>query len=250
MKSSQHVSEESLIELHLDESANAAVIRQHLEGCAECAAMSESIAETLRVFSASVVPPVDLDQQWQRLRGALPRLPVDVRPQRRFPRWLLLASGSAFAAIVLILALTYRPLQRMSHDAGANALVRTGPFTNAPVEPLDPQIEQQLDGAERLLTVVNHTSGPLDEATREQAHNLLLKNAVYIRMAREEGDPGKAVVLDDLGRLLTNIDHANSPNDSGWDLRLEWNTKGLLLDIRILRQDDSRHSTNLKREKQ
>jgi hypothetical protein len=58
-------------------------------------------------------------------------------------------------------------------------------------------------------------------------------------VTRAQGDLGTASVLESLGRVLTNIDHAPELDD-GWHLRLEWNTKGLLLDIRILRQNDAR----------
>ena len=46
-------------------------ISSHLENCSECADLSESIAETLRVFSAEPVPQPDLERNWQRLRGNL-----------------------------------------------------------------------------------------------------------------------------------------------------------------------------------
>jgi hypothetical protein len=237
MKDPEHVSEESLIELHLHESKSEAAIREHLEHCPQCAAVSESIAETLRIFSASPVPPVDLDHQWQLLRRSLAPLRSKPERQRGVSRWFLWTPALAGAAVALLMAITYRPWHPTTQETATVPSMRPGPLTSTPH---DPQIAQQLDSAERLLTAVNHTSGPLDEATREEARHLLLKNAVYIRTARVEGDPGTAAVLDDLGRVLTNIEHANDAEDSGWHLRLEWNTKGLLLDIRILQQNESR----------
>lgn len=237
MTTSEHVSEESLIELHLHESTGEAALRKHLEGCAKCAALSESIAETLRVFSATPVPAVNLEHQWQRLRGGLSPLSSTTKRKRRFAPWFLWAPALACAVLALLMVVTYKPWHKASDETAATAPMRRGPLTSTP---RDPQIAEQLDSAERLLTVVNHTSGPLDEATREQAHELLLKNAMYIRTARDEGDSGTAAVLDDLGRVLTNIEHAKEEDDSGWHLRLEWNTKGLLLDIRMLRQNDRR----------
>jgi hypothetical protein len=113
-----------------------------------------------------------------------------------------------------------------------------GPLTT---EPRDPAIADHLDSAERLLTEVNNTQGPLDETTREQAHHLLLKNAVYVHTARESGDVAQAVVLESLGRVLTTLDNEPETPHSTWRLRLEMNTSGLLLDIRILRQNDDRN---------
>ena len=234
----EHVSEELLIEFHLHESGMEAEIGHHLEGCAECAALSESIAETLRVFSAAPVPEANLDYAWHRLRGSLPVFAANQQQERfRLSRWFLWVPTLACVAVALIFLTTFKPRHPAPEDHATRALAGPGPLTAAP---MNPQIAEQLDKAERLLTVVNHSSGPLDEASRDQAHELLLKNAVYISTARREGDLGTAAVLDNLGRVLTNIDHEPSLDDSGWHLRLEWNTKGLLLDIRILRQNDAR----------
>lgn len=234
----QHVSEESLIEYHLQESANEVAVRGHLEKCVQCAALSESIAETLRVFSGGPVPEANLERNWHRLRGNLSVLGTVRRRGLRLSPWLWWpAAGLVAAAIALAVVVFSVPRFRTARGADIATLHRPGPLS---AKPTDPAIAQQLDSAERLLTEVNHTSGPLDEATRSQAHDLLLKNAVYIHDARAHGDLGTASVLEDLGRVLTNIDHAPDSDDSGWHLRLEWNTKGLLLDIRILRQNDAR----------
>ena len=88
-----------------------------------------------------------------------------------------------------------------------------------------------------LLTEVDHTSGPLDPEVRNQAHSLLLNNAVYTRTARDRGDVAQAAVLDNLGRVLVTLDNA-APPEKTLDLRIEMNTSGLLFEIRILRQND------------
>jgi hypothetical protein len=49
----KHFSEEELIAYQLHESSDEEPISQHLESCSECADLSESIPETLRVF-----PPI------------------------------------------------------------------------------------------------------------------------------------------------------------------------------------------------
>jgi len=237
MNSSQHLSEESLITYHLQESADGAGIRRHVEECAECAALSESIAETLRVFSAEPVPAVDLDRNWHRLQGNLSLLGTESRLGSRLSGWVWWpAAGLVAAAIAVVIFAVAVPRHGVNRLGDLATLHRPGPLSSTPT---NPQIAQQLDSAERLLTEVNHMSGPIDEATRAQAHDLLLKNAVYIRDARAQGDLGTASVLESLGQVLTNIDHAPELDD-GWHLRLQWNTKGLLLDIRILRQNDAR----------
>lgn len=231
-----HPSEEDLIAFHLHELADEASIRTHVEHCAACASLSESIAETLRVFSADAVPQANLDHAWQRLRINLP--PLTPIPAKRnwfsSARWNWSLAGLATAALLAVGVVT------LHHPKPTNeyAINRPGPLSN---KPTDPTIANHLDSAERLLTEVNHSQGALDNVTRTEAHDLLLKNAVYISTAHHNGNLAQAAVLEDLGRVLTTIDHepANKPDD-GWHVRITMNTDGLLLDIRILRQNDQR----------
>ena len=239
---SAHIPEDDLIAFHLGEpgtSRTVSEIRDHLEICPDCAALSESIAETLRVFSGEPVPQPDVDRVWASLR---PTLPAIVAPTpRRVLTWPRSAATCAAAAALLLAVFLGLNLHRGGKAAGPGspelALGRLGPLT---AHPVDPAIANHLDSAERLLTEVNHASGPLDDATRSHAHDLLLKNAVYMHKAYDAGDLADASVLENLGRVLTTLDHKTSTPDSGWHLRFEMNTDGLLLDIRILRQNDSR----------
>jgi predicted anti-sigma-YlaC factor YlaD len=243
-----HFSEEDLIAYQLHESSDEAAIERHLEACFDCAALSDSIAETLRVFSSEPVPQPDLDRNWQRLRGNLSVLAPP--PGRRFfPRFALWSGAGLAAAALLIvvfvgihltrdrdhIAALLPAIHRVTHPN--TAINGHGPLTT---EPVDPTVANHLDAAERLLTEVNHTSGSLDPATRAQAHDLLLSNALYVRTARTHGDLAQAAVLDDLGRVLTTLDNESSSPHSTLQLRLEMNTSGLLLDIRILRQNHDR----------
>lgn len=242
-----HFSEEDLIAYQLHESSDEASIRRHLEACSECAGLSDSIAETLRIFSSEPVPQPDLGRNWQRLRGNLSVLTPQSR-RRFFPRIALWSTAGLAAAGLLLaifvgvhvtrdhdrIAALLPALNRVSHPT--TAINGHGPLTT---EPIDPAVANHLDTAERLLTEVNHTSGALDPATRAQAHELLLNNALYVRTARDHGELAQAAVLDDLGRVLTSLDN-ESPTHDTLQLRLEMNTSGLLLDIRILRQNNNR----------
>ena len=235
-----HFSEEELIAYQLHESPDEAAIRHHLDLCSDCAALSDSIAETLRIFSAAPVPQPNLDHAWQRLRSSLPPItPTPRRPQllSRFKLWPV--AGLATAAFILfaVLGIRFGHIRVHTTTPVNTAINGHGPLTT---EPADPAIANHLDAAERLLTEVNHTSGPLDDTTRTQAHDLLLKNAVYVHSARDHGDLAEAAVLDNLGRVLTTIDHPSETPHSTLQLRFEMNTDGLLLDIRILRQNDDR----------
>jgi hypothetical protein len=233
-----HYSEEELIAYQLHESSEEREIRAHLENCLPCAAVSDAVAETLRIYSAERVPEPDFERNWERLRGNLTVLEPEPQGLRRFARWWVWpVAGLACAALLLVAFVGVR-IHRPPVTKPNYAINGHGPLTTQPV---DPAIANHLDAAERLLTEVNHASGPLDDTTRSQAHDLLLKNAVYVRTAQDKGDYAEAAVLDNLGRVLTTID--NSPPEAPHSLlrfRLEMNTDGLLLDIRILRQNDDR----------
>jgi len=232
----KHFSEEELIAYQLHESSDEGAIARHLESCAECADISESIAETLRVFSADPVPQPDLEHNWQRLRGNLSVLAPKRSGGFEFLRWGWAWSAAGLATAALILLTVFGLHIHRTAAPGRNIAVNGhGPLTT---EPTDPAIANHLDAAERLLTEVNNSSGTLDDTTREQARDLLLKNAVYVRNARDSGDLAEAAVLENFGRVLTTLDNEPPTPHSTWRLRLEMNTSGLLLDIRILRQND------------
>jgi hypothetical protein len=228
----KHFTEEELIAFQLREAPDEAAIRRHLDTCADCAATSDSIAETLRIFSADPVPQPDLDGNWQRLRGNLSVLTPE--PRRRWTRLLLWpAAGLVAAALLLVVFLgihAYHAQHRPNYAINGH-----GPLTT---QPADPAVANHLDAAERLLTEVNNTSGTLDPAMRDEAHTLLLTNAVYVRSARSNGNLAQAAVLEDLGRVLTTLDNEPPTPESTWRLRIEMNTNGLLFDLRVLRQND------------
>src|SRR5271170_7097997 len=100
----KHFTEEDLVAYQLHERFNDNAISKHLETCSDCADLSESIAETLRVFSAEPVPQPDLEYNWQRLRGNL----IVHTPERRNlfdllrQHWMWPAVGVATAALILL----------------------------------------------------------------------------------------------------------------------------------------------------
>lgn len=231
----KHFTEEELIAYQLHESDDEQAIHRHLDVCADCATVSDSIAETLRIFSADPVPHPDLEHNWQRLRGNLSVLTPERKPRFSFlrTRWVWPTVGLVTAALVLIMAIGIRSHWLVKPNYAING---HGPLTTQPAEP---NIANHIDAAERLLTEVNNTQGPLDSETRDQAHALLLSNAVYVRQARTSGDLAEAAVLDNLGRVLTTLDNEPPTPESAWRLRIEMNTSGLLFDLRVLHQNDT-----------
>ncbi len=234
-----HLSEDELIAFQLGETAGSARMAAHLEHCALCAASAESIAQTLRVFSAGPVPEANLDHAWQRLRGSLPLLPAksQPRPNHRWRRPLAWIGTAAVAASLLGVAILHLPHGTRTLPAPTTtAALQPGPLT---AYPRDHNVAAHLDSAERLLTEIDHAAGPLDQATRDRAAQLLLTNALYVQRAQQDGDTAQASVLEQLGRTLTTVEHEPPKPSKSWNLRLEMNTSGLLLDIRILQQNDA-----------
>ncbi|GAA3746973.1 hypothetical protein [Terriglobus aquaticus] len=248
--------EQQLIAFHLGESLSPSeerTLRTRLEHDAAFAALSEEIAQTLRVFSAEPVPAPDTDAAWQRLRSTLPVLDAPqktqspirifsrtllgaVRPSApqapRFGRgWFAPALAGALALLVLTIGLFVHRRHTVPTVDDAGVVHLRPPQTSTSAAEA-----QHLDRAERWLTVVNHTTSPLDPTTRAEGEQLLTENALYLQDARARGDLPGAAVLDHLGRVLTTSNH---PSEGGLQLRLDMNTDGLLFQIRILRQNQT-----------
>ena len=233
----KHFSEEELIAYQLHETQTR---RCHLQASRELPSRVP-ISRSRLLRRCAYFPLIRFrsliwNNNWQRLRGNLSVLTSD-RPGRSYRlwhRWAWPAVGFTVAALVLfaVFGMHIHHTGEAKHNHAVNG---HGPLTT---EPTDPAIANHLDAAERLLTEVNNSSGPLDNTTREQAHRLLLQNAVYVRNARDSGDVAEAAVLENFGRVLTTLDNEPPTTHSTWRVRLEMNTSGLLLDIRILRQND------------
>lgn len=226
--------EQALIAFHLGEPCDETEIHRRLQKDETYAALSESVARTLRVFSAEPVPATDTEAAWQRLRGTLPLL--EKEPKSRRWRWFVLVPAGVFALLLVAVGLLLPRLRSRQVQPDEAGIVHLRPPAGT-VGAED--ISQHLDRAERWLTVVNHASAPLDDETRAEGEKLLMSNAVYMREARSNGDLPDAYALERLGRVLTTANHAN---ENGVQLRVEMNTDGLLFDLRILRQNHSHNN--------
>jgi len=271
------VREEDLIAYHLGELSRwqRLQMRRRLERDPELAAESEEIAATLRAFCcdpAPVVSEATMDRSWERVRGSLGVLDA---PQKTGRGWVWATAAVSVVAVVLLAAVVTAPWSPVGRPVKnvANETVspqnwsqkllaeldhhkktaepynhRPGPLTVGPADAVaeDPALATHLDTAERVLTEVSHTEGPLQPETREQVHRLLLENAVYRQSAERHGDMATAAVIDDLGRVLISLDaepnaeqkeHASNPDA----FRLQMNLGGVLLDLRILHHNDNSH---------
>ncbi|HEV2618764.1 MAG TPA: hypothetical protein VGU23_02375 [Acidobacteriaceae bacterium] len=266
--------EEELIAYHLGELPwwTKIRLRRELERDAALAGESEEIAATLRAFCGDAAPGCLDDMRvrsWQRVRGSLGVVDVP----RKSRRWIWATASGAVAAAAMLaawIAIPRAPMMRdpvesakggwdSSGNLGQKLMAelqmhrhaerynhRPGPLTTGPEDAVadDPALAVHLDTAERVLTEVSHTEGPLEPRTREQVHRLLLENAVYRQSAEQHGDMEAAAVIDDLGRVLTTLDaeeqeiEAKHDDDARAAFRMQMNLGGVLLDLRILHRDD------------
>jgi hypothetical protein len=265
----KRTTDEELMAYHLGDLSRWRRMQMHrgLERDAELAAQSEEIAATLRAFCCDPAPVVSdamVEHSWQRVRGSLGVLEAP----RRSRVWVWSTASASIVAVLLlaVVAETHGligwpppPPKTTASDSGSpknwsQKLLaelhrkpvaqpynnRPGPLTTAPVDAVaeDPALATHLDTAERVLTEVSHTNGPLQPETREQVHRLLLENAVYHQSAEQRGDRATAAVIDDLGRVLISLDaeplSAEQKERDPDAFRLQMNLGGVLLDLRIL----------------
>jgi uncharacterized membrane protein YcjF (UPF0283 family) len=157
---------------------------------------------------------------------------------RAWANWKAAAMLAACAIILAAVFLGGRYWERFSTKTTAVAT--------------DPQMAQRvvlvvlndhLDRSERMLVQLEHAA--LNDRTdnanlQSEARELLASNRLYRVSASNAGDPETAGALDRLEGVLAEI--ANDPNLRAADIervRKDMNTKGILLEIRILRSRSS-----------
>ncbi len=209
------IREEDLIAYHLGELSRwqRLQMRRRLERDPELAAESEEIAATLRAFCCDPVPVVSeatMDRSWQRVRGSLGVL--DTLRRRSGARLdvgdgfgecgcdLRSAGGRGHRSVVAELGLSAACEECVERSAvarkhGVRSCWRNWTITKKSAEPYNHRPGPADGGAcpsmrlrriprwrrismctaERVLTEVSHTEGPLQPETREQVHRLLLE---------------------------------------------------------------------------
>lgn len=223
--------EYELIAFHLGEPCDERGIRARLQEDEEYAALSEVVSHTLRVFSAAQMPVLNTKAAWQRMRQTLP---IWESAQRAW-KWshFLVVSAASLVVLVVLFSLLQSLLRRPPRHDEAGVV---HPSDTRRIQGLN-DVSDHLDRAERWLTVLNHTPALLDAETRSEGEALLSQNAVYLSEARSSGDLTAAFALERLERVLTT---AHSTSESGFQVQMDMHTDGLLFDLRILRQNNSR----------
>jgi hypothetical protein len=229
-----HPTEEDLILHYYAEAENLLPLEQHLGECDECRARYSVLERTLNSMAAFEAPERNeryAAEVWHKLESQLPQ---------RKPFWLFTtpwrwaSAGVAFAGLLVLAFLAGRSYPGLHPGPGvASALP-------ARDRVLLVAVGDHLERSQNMLTeLANAPSAtrPLDISFEQQrAADLLDENRLYRQTAVGAGDDVMAGVLDELERILLEIEHAPpemSPTELE-DLRLRLRTEGILFKLRVL----------------
>lgn len=227
-----HPTQEELILHYYSESADTLLLEHHLAECASCQSLYKSVEATLDGMDSLTAPeqaPGYEARVWARLEPALPR--------RRFwlgmPSWRWAIAGTAFATLLVLAFVAGRT---------SAPVVRPVPIANnfsSEDRALLTAVGNHLERSQMMLTELANasTAGPLDISfEQERATNLLGENRLYRQSAVGAGDAMVAGVLDELERVLLEIEHAPSEISPAEldELRLRLRAEGILFKLRVL----------------
>jgi hypothetical protein len=228
-----HLNEEELVLHYFGEGDRAFQVESHLDDCAECHALYESIQHAIAAVDSMPVPERDTyygERVWRRLE---PQLPV------RHPSWnwlhspwLRVAAAGAFASLLVVAFLLGRfyPWGHRTEVAAADA--QSGERI------LQAAVGDYLERSQIVLIELANASpkGSLNiSAEQERAADLVMENRLYRQTAVHVGDAAIAGVLEELERSLVEITHSPSeisPEDLE-RLRQRLEAEGILLKIRV-----------------
>jgi len=230
----QHISDEDLLLDYYGEITpeQRAVMRAHLESCAECRALDRELRAVLALVDSEPmpeVPPGFEREMWARLEPVVSgssrtsvvsgfsrtnevHLKADTtKPDTtwsfEFPRWALAASVAALAVGSFALGRiwdtpTTSPQQVANSDARelSERMLRS-------------EVEEHLERSQRVLVELANTddSAPVLLASdRERAADLVAAGRLYRRSAEEMGDADTRDLIEDVERVLVEI--ANGPD--------------------------------------
>ena len=230
----EHISEDRLIALVIEQSEDRDRIQAHLSECTECRQALRSIQQLRTELQQEELPEPNLETNWAGLFSQVNAIPVfRPAPKIQWLPWLTVAIPICVLLVLLVLSIRTRwghPFYTVHTDTASR-------------ENKVPNIEDQIAGIERLLVLVRHTDGPLDSSVRSEAATLVENNSFYVRAATSKGQVGVARVLENSGYLLTTIAHPSGTSTEEAARNRELNLDSTLVQVRILLQNESEASS-------
>lgn len=214
----KHLSQEQIVLHYYGDAEDEQEVLRHIGECSACHDEFERVRLLLQRIEPTEVPepvPFYEEKVWLRLRDRL--------PEKRFGfrRWLATPPRWAVAGAVTLLLVAafvagrFWPRQPALPDAAKNS-----PAGGAQRVVLV-AVGDHLERSQMLLVEIMNTdaAGTVDlSSEQQQARDLLDANHLYRASAQQTGDPQVARLLDDLGRVLTEI--ADGPTElSAGDLQ-------------------------------
>jgi hypothetical protein len=231
----KHLSEEEIVLHCYGESDRADEAGRHLEECPACRSEFQRVQQLLQAIVPFEVPepPAGLEERtWLNLSERLP-----LKRGRFFmwlvssPRW---AVAGAFAALLVVAFLSGRYVSWHSAPSIPGNANHGNPERVVLVA-----VGDHLERSQMLLVEI--MNGDASDAAglsaeQKQARDLLDANHLYRVSAQRTGDPQMERLLDELGRVLTEI--ANSPSDLSAadlkDIRGRIQSEELLFKVRVV----------------
>jgi len=226
-----HISDEDLLLDYYGEATpeQRAVMRAHLQTCAECQALDRELRAVLALVDKEPVPeaPPGFEQDmWARVEprivGAAFRRPTEVGPAagrlkpdttRRDTMWSFELPRWALAASVAALAVGSFALGRIWDTPASSTRTSAGDVRAISERMLRSEVEEHLERSQRVLVeLVNaDDAAPVVLASdRERAADLVAAGRLYRRSAEEMGDADTRDLLEDVERVLVEV--ANGPD--------------------------------------
>ena len=237
-----HLNEEDLILAYYDE-PGAEPARAHISECAECRAVAESLAHTLRMCDELPVPDRSGDfgrEVWNQLVPQLSAHPQVLRRWHGFRVW-----ASAAACAVVLVAVFFAG--RYSRPAAATPSLMAGLSDQARERILETAVADHLDRVQILLTEIANTStNPETMAVdRARAQDLVQEGRLMRQSLAAQGETPTTSFLDETERFL--IEAAHTPDTASAEevaqLRDRIESGSLLFKVRIV-------ESNLRNEEQ
>ena len=227
-----HLSDEQLVLHYYGDDDNRAVVTRHLDSCAQCRTSLEQLSQLLGAVRTSSAPePLHgfAERTWRKVHGRI----LDSQK----PRWF------GFPVKQWVYACGITAALALAFFAG-----RFTPRTDPPVVAQNsPEVARErillitvADHLERsqlmLLELLNSdTTGGVD-FNRDRAAGLVADNRLFRRAAARDGDAATATILDELERVLLEVENAPAQwtGDEFAALREAIENKGLILKVRVL----------------
>lgn len=227
-----HLSEDRLIAHYYGDDDDRAAINVHLESCARCRESLAQLSALLGVVKSSEMPePLHGFEQrvWQKLQPHI----SESRKPRRFQfavRQWVYALGITAALVLAFAAGRFTPRTD-------STVPSQGPSAHGRERILLITVADHLDRSQlMLLELLNADTSEAGFVDRSRAAELVADNRLYRQAAQRDGDAATAAVLEELERVLQEVE--NSPDDWSADdlavLRDAIENKGLILKVRVL----------------